>query len=65
MADDEDAVFVDLYGIMGSWQGYIGVDGLHPTPVGYRRIAEIFQEAIQSRFERAEAPAPTIRFTRR
>ena len=68
MAADEGAIFVDLFGEMGSWQGYIGVDGLHPTPVGYRRIAEIFQQAIQDRFERDQPPEPTdptARFTRR
>lgn len=51
MAADEGAIFLDLFNILGTWQGYIGVDGLHPTPTGYQRIAQLWQEAIQVRFE--------------
>lgn len=59
MAQDEGAVLVDLYGHMGgSYVGYIGADGLHPTPRGYDRIAEIWFDAIRSQFERAPAPPP-------
>ncbi len=29
----------------------IGIDGLHPTEAGYRRIAEIFFAAIQANLE--------------
>lgn len=65
MADDEGAEFVDLYGIMGTWQGYIGADGLHPTVTGYGKIAEIFRDRIQERFEKVDEPAPSIKFTRR
>ena len=65
MADDEGAEFVDLYGIMGTWQGYIGADGLHPTVTGYGRIAEIFRDRIQERFEKVDEPAPAFKFTRR
>ena len=39
MAADEGAIFLDLFNLMGTYVGYIGVDGLHPTPTGYQRIA--------------------------
>ena len=65
MADDEGAEFVDLYNIMGTWQGYIGMDGLHPTRTGYGKIAEIFRDRIQERFEKTDETAPTLTFTRR
>jgi len=65
MAADEGAEFVDLYHIMGTWQGYIGMDGLHPTVTGYGKIAEIFRDRIQERFEIVDEPAPSIMFTRR
>jgi lysophospholipase L1-like esterase len=65
MAADEGAEFVDLYNIMGTWQGYIGADGLHPTVTGYGKIAEIFRDRIQERFEQPEDAAPSIMFTRR
>ena len=56
----DDVPLVDLYGQMGTYQGYIGVDGLHPTDVGYRKIAEIFLSVIQSTLETpAPPPAPT------
>ena len=29
----------------------IGVDGLHPTEVGYKRIADVFFAAIQANLE--------------
>jgi lysophospholipase L1-like esterase len=45
-AADEGATLVDLYGELGTYVGYIGVDGLHPTPAGYQRIAEIWRDAI-------------------
>jgi lysophospholipase L1-like esterase len=56
LAADEGAVLVDLYaGFGGTWVGYIGVDGLHPTPQGYDRMAEIFRDKIQEVYDR---PAP-------
>lgn len=56
LAADEDATLVDLYaGFGGTWVGYIGVDGLHPTPQGYDRMAEIFRDKIQEIYDR---PAP-------
>jgi len=65
MAEDEGAGFLDLFNLLGTWQGYIGADGLHPTPAGYQRIAELWQEEIQRRFEVTGEPAPTLQFTRR
>ena len=64
MAADEGAGFLDLFNLLGTWQGYIGADGLHPTPAGYQRIAELWQEEIQRRFEVTTEPAPTLQFTR-
>jgi lysophospholipase L1-like esterase len=56
LAADEDVVLVDLYaGFGGTWVGYIGVDGLHPTPQGYDRMAEIWRDKIQEVYDR---PAP-------
>jgi lysophospholipase L1-like esterase len=56
LAADEGATLVDLYaGFGGTWVGYIGVDGLHPTPQGYDRMAEIWRDAIQQVYDR---PAP-------
>ena len=51
MAADEGAIFLDLFNLMGTYVGYIGVDGLHPTPTGYQRIAELWMEEIQRHFE--------------
>jgi lysophospholipase L1-like esterase len=48
----EGVVFVDLYTpLLPEVMSVIGVDGLHPTEVGYRRIAEIFYAAIQADLE--------------
>jgi lysophospholipase L1-like esterase len=51
MAADEGADFLDLFNVMGTYVGYIGVDGLHPTPTGYQRIAELWLEEIQRHYE--------------
>ena len=52
MARDEGAVFVDLYNaLLPEASTVIGVDGLHPTEVGYKRIADIFFTAIQANLE--------------
>jgi lysophospholipase L1-like esterase len=64
MAEDEGAGFLDLFNLLGTWQGYIGVDGLHPTPTGYQRIAELWQEELQRRYEVASEPPPTLQLTR-
>lgn len=52
IAAGEGAVFVDLYqALVGNVSLYIGVDGLHPTEIGYQRIAETFFTAIQANLE--------------
>jgi lysophospholipase L1-like esterase len=67
MAVDEGAIFVDLYTVLGTWQGLVGVDGLHPTPAGYQKIAAVWQDEIQKHFEVAAPmpPAPASLLTRR
>lgn len=59
-AADEGARLVDLYGQMGTYVGYIGIDGLHPTPEGYTKIAEIWRDAIQAAYEKPAEPAPSM-----
>ena len=45
-------VFADLYTtLLPEALNVIGVDGLHPTEAGYRRIAEVFFTAIASTLE--------------
>ncbi len=52
MARGEGAVYVDLHAALSSnVTTYIGVDGLHPTEAGYRRIAEEFFEAVRQNLE--------------
>ncbi len=52
MAALEGVVFVDLYhALLPEVAAVIGIDGLHPTEAGYRRIAEIFFAAIQANLE--------------
>jgi lysophospholipase L1-like esterase len=51
----EGAALVDLWASFGgSPDPWIGGDGLHPTQQGYQRIADLWMEAIRSRFEVAE-----------
>ncbi len=52
MALAEDAVYVDLYNtLLPEANSVIGADGLHPTEVGYRRMAEVFFAAIRAALE--------------
>jgi lysophospholipase L1-like esterase len=52
VARGEGAVLVDLYSaLLPSVTTYIGVDGLHPTEAGYRRVAEAFFAAIRQDLE--------------
>lgn len=52
VARGENAVVVDVYSaLLPSVSTYIGVDGLHPTELGYRKIAETFLAAIQANLE--------------
>jgi lysophospholipase L1-like esterase len=52
MSVEEGVVFVDLYNALRpEAASVIGIDGLHPTEAGYRRIAEVFFTAIASTLE--------------
>jgi len=52
MALAEQAVYVDLYNaLLAEANTVIGVDGLHPTEVGYKRMADVFFAAIQAHLE--------------
>ena len=52
LASAEDAVLVDLYtAMLPDVQTLIGVDGLHPTEAGYKRMAELFFAAIRADLE--------------
>lgn len=52
LARGEGAVLVDLYSALASnVNTYIGVDGLHPTEAGYRKMAETFLASIQANLE--------------
>jgi lysophospholipase L1-like esterase len=51
MAANKGAQIVDIGSLPLS---LIGQDGLHPTEAGYARIAELWLEAIQARFEQPQ-----------
>ncbi|MEE2636163.1 MAG: GDSL-type esterase/lipase family protein [Acidobacteriota bacterium] len=52
-----DGGIVDLYAAFEGVPGLIGADGFHPTRAGYRRIADVFLQEIQARFDvTARAP---------
>ena len=53
MAAKKGATIVDVYAQLSL--DLIGQDGLHPTEEGYRKIAEIFQNAIAAKWEQAPA----------
>jgi acyl-CoA thioesterase I len=50
-AQDEGAVFVDVYAAFGDDDSLIGMDGLHPSSAGYDRIALAFFTAIRAHLE--------------
>jgi lysophospholipase L1-like esterase len=53
MAAEEGATFVDLYTpLVPEVQSVIGIDGLHPTEAGYRRIAQIYFDLIRATLEK-------------
>jgi lysophospholipase L1-like esterase len=47
---------VDAYSVFSASPSLIGSDGLHPTAEGYNRLAEVFFDAIKSRYEVAAPP---------
>jgi lysophospholipase L1-like esterase len=52
LASSEGVTLVDLYqGFGGIPDPYIDEDGLHPNEAGYRKIAEIFFDAIRATLE--------------
>ena len=52
MTVEEGVRFVDLYTELSPQaQTVIGIDGLHPTEAGYRRMAEVFFAAVRSALE--------------
>jgi lysophospholipase L1-like esterase len=52
MSMEEGVTFVDLYSVLlPEVNTVIGVDGLHPTEVGYKRIADVFFAAVQANLE--------------
>jgi lysophospholipase L1-like esterase len=52
IARNEGAALVDLYSALApDVNGYVSIDGLHLTPLGYRKVAETVFAAIRSDFE--------------
>ncbi|MSO35565.1 MAG: HYR domain-containing protein [Acidobacteria bacterium] len=52
VAASEGAILVDVNAALSTdVNRYIGIDGLHPTELGYARIAETFFAAIRAEFE--------------
>lgn len=52
VAATEGAILVDINGALSTdVNRFIGIDGLHPTELGYARIAETFFAAIRAEFE--------------
>jgi lysophospholipase L1-like esterase len=52
MSQQESVTYVDLYNqMLADAATLIGSDGLHPTEAGYRRIAELFFNAIRTELE--------------
>lgn len=51
MAEKKGAQLVDINALLPV--SLIGQDGLHPTEAGYARLAEIFLDAIKTKYEKA------------
>jgi lysophospholipase L1-like esterase len=65
LALSEGVTLVDLYqGFGGSPDPYIDVDGLHPNEAGYRKIAEIFFDAIKATLELQPGVASSMELVR-
>jgi lysophospholipase L1-like esterase len=65
VAQSEHVTLVDLYaGIGGSPDPYIGADGLHPTEMGYQKIAQIFFDAIRANLEQPHSATRPIDLVR-
>jgi lysophospholipase L1-like esterase len=59
MVAAESAVLVDTYTPLAQdVSTFIGDDGLHPTPAGYQRMAEIFFQVLRDRLEIAPSALP-------
>jgi lysophospholipase L1-like esterase len=48
----------DLEQAFGDGVGLLGIDGLHPNPTGYKRMAEVFRDEIVRRFEEIPSAQP-------
>jgi lysophospholipase L1-like esterase len=56
---------VDLHALFEADMTLLGADGLHPTPLGYTRMAELFSEVIVQRYGQVQSVlAPSLRRTR-
>jgi lysophospholipase L1-like esterase len=65
LALSEHITLVDLYAGFGSSPDpYIDVDGLHPTEMGYQKMAQIFFDAIQANLELPRSAARPIELVR-
>ncbi|MDP3716796.1 MAG: GDSL-type esterase/lipase family protein [Acidobacteriota bacterium] len=52
VAQSQGALLVDIFQALSTdVSRYIGIDGLHPTELGYAKIAETFYNVIRSEFE--------------
>ena len=49
---------LDYNALVKSVPSYIGADGLHPTTLGYAKIAETFFTSIQESLDVKASPAP-------
>jgi lysophospholipase L1-like esterase len=65
VAQSEHATLVDLYeGLGASPDPYIDIDGLHPTEVGYQKIAQLFFDAIRISLELQPGVASAMELVR-
>ena len=58
LATSEGVPLADVYAAFGSDATLIGFDGLHPTPAGYRRIADTLLTAIKGSLEAQPSGIP-------